>query len=234
MANCNDKGCPCPPPITIPGLNGVDGTDGINGTDGTNGIDGTNGTNGTDGTNGAVTSLTTTGTSGASTLLGGVLNIPSYATGGFTHYLGEDFDGGIIYHLWKDNLGVEHGLIVNKTEQLTTNWQATGTLTGADRSEDGDFNTNLMTLSDAETYVTSLGAGWYLPSIDELNLLYDNRFNTNKALRAGGDTLLSTTAYYWSSTEYNTTTAFILNFIFGTSANINKSNAYSVRAVRAF
>lgn len=153
---------------------------------------------------------------------------------GFSHYLGEDFDGGIIYHLWKDSLGVEHGLIVSKTEQLTTTWQAVGTLVNADRSEDGAYNTALMTLSDAETYVTGLGAGWYLPSIDELNLLWDNRFNANKALRAGGDTLLSISANYWSSTEASTTNAYNFTFGNGNAGSNLKSNTYSVRAVRAF
>ena len=69
--------------------------------------------------------------------------------GGFVHYLGEDFGGGIIYHLYKGSDGLEHGLIVSKTES-TAVWQATGTLTGADRTEDGAYNTGLMTLSDAE------------------------------------------------------------------------------------
>ena len=32
---------------------------------------------------------------------------------GFQHYIGEIFGGGVIYHLWKDSLGIEHGLIIN-------------------------------------------------------------------------------------------------------------------------
>ena len=236
MANCNDKGCPCPPPITIPGLNGVDG---VNGTDGTNGVDGATGLTGpagADGTNGAVTSLTIIGTSGTSTLIGGVLNVPQYP--GFVHYLGEEFEGGVIYYLYKDNLGVERGLIVNTAEQVLTSWQNPTSLTTGDRTEDGAFNTALMTNSDAANYVNALVDGgfndWYLPSIDELSALWHSRLTTNKALRAGSFTLLSTTATYWSSTEYITSIAFYFSFGNGYADSDGKLNTFSVRAIRSF
>ena len=150
-----------------------------------------------------------------------------------TRYLGEEFDGGIIYYLYIGSDGTQHGLIVSKTES-TAIWQATGTTTGADRTEDGAYNTGLMTSSAAATYVTGLGAGWYLPSIDELSLLWNNRFTTNKALRAGGFTLLSSTATYWSSTENGTGLAFYFYFYNGGAGSTNKINPFSVRAVRAF
>jgi hypothetical protein len=148
-------------------------------------------------------------------------------------YLGQDTLGGIVYYIYKDATGTQHGLIVNKTES-TAVWQATGTLTNADRTEDGIYNTALMTSSAAATYVTGLGAGWYLPSIDELGLLYYNRFSANKALRSGGFTLLSTTATYWSSTEFDASIAFYFRFTSGDAGGSNKIAAISVRAVRAF
>jgi len=152
---------------------------------------------------------------------------------GFTHYLGEDFNGGIIYHLYKGSDGLEHGLIVSKTES-TAVWQAAGSLTGANRTWDGAFNTPLMTSSAAATYIATLGAGWYLPSIDELNRLYNNRDHANKALNTGGFTLLSI-ANYWSSTEYDANNAFYFIFNDG-NANyfFNKNTTFSVRGVRAF
>ena len=77
---------------------------------------------------------------------------------GFTHYLGEAKDGGIIFYLYKGSDGLEHGLIVALTES-TGAWQTTGTLVNANRTEDGVFNTALMTNSPAKTYIAGLGAG---------------------------------------------------------------------------
>lgn len=147
-------------------------------------------------------------------------------------YLGQDTLGGIVYHIYKDETGAQHGLIVNKTES-TEIWQVNPTITGAIRTDDGAYNTALMIGSNAAAYVTGLGAGWYLPSIDELNLLYQSRFSTNKALRAGGFTILSTSSN-WSSTEYTETRALGLNFGTGTSSSSDKGNAMVVRAVKSF
>lgn len=152
---------------------------------------------------------------------------------GFTHYLGEAFNGGIIFYLYKGSDGLEHGLIVALTES-TAQWQSSATLVNANRTEDGAFNTALMTNSPAATYIAGLGAGWYLPSIDELGLLYYNRYSVQKALRAGGSTLLSNTALYWSSTEYFATIAYYFNFANGYASNGNKSATNTVRGVRAF
>ena len=154
--------------------------------------------------------------------------------GGFTHYLGEAFNGGIIYYLYKGSDSLEHGLIVALTESAAA-WQTTGTLVNANRTEDGAYNTTLMTGSPAATYITGLGAGWYLPSIDELGLLYYNRYSAQKGLRTGGNTLLSNTANYWSSTEYNWATAYVFVFGVGYALNIyGKPDTYTVRGVRAF
>lgn len=153
--------------------------------------------------------------------------------GGFTHYIGEAFDGGIIYYLYKGSDGLEHGLIVALTESAAA-WQTTATLVNANRSWDGAYNTALMTNSPAATYIAGLGPGWYLPSIDELCKLYYNRFETNKALFTGGNTLLSSSSSYWSSTEENATTSFRLTFKTMDILNAGKSLAYIARGVRAF
>ena len=153
--------------------------------------------------------------------------------GGFTHYLGEAFNGGIIYYLYKGSDGLEHGLIVALTESLAA-WQTTGTLVNANRTEDGAYNTNLMTNSPAKTYIQTLGAGWYLPSIDELGLLYYNRYSAQKGLRIGGNTLLSNSADFWSSNEYNASEAYYFTFYNGYANYFNKSWIRYVRAIRAF
>jgi len=157
--------------------------------------------------------------------------------GGFTHYLGEAFNGGIIYYLYKGSDGLEHGLIVALTESTPLAWQTTGTLVNANRTEDGAYNTALMTGSPAATYIATLGVGWYLPSLDELGLLFYNRYSAQKGLRLGGNTLLqwnSLTAWYWSSSEYDASYAFRYSFLEGIADQNIKTTACYVRAVRAF
>jgi hypothetical protein len=149
-----------------------------------------------------------------------------------SYYLGQSKDGGIIFNIYKGSDGLEHGLIVALTES-SAQWQNPSSLVNADRSWDGAYNTNLMTNSPAKTYVTGLGEGWYLPSIDELSILWHNRFYVNTALFNGGNTLLSTN--YWSSTEFNAGVAWPFTFYYGTpSADNSKMLTYSVRAIRAF
>tara|TARA_B100000809_G_scaffold40596_1_gene35444 strand:+ start:590 stop:865 length:276 start_codon:yes stop_codon:yes gene_type:complete len=91
-----------------------------------------------------------------------------------------------------------------------------------------------MTNSAAADYIATLGTGWYLPSIDELALLYYNRFHANKALRTASATLLSKSATYWSSTEVNTSYAYTFSFYKGYADFNYKLSTYTVRAVRAF
>ena len=161
---------------------------------------------------------------------------------GFTHYLGEVFNGGIIYYLYRGSDGLEHGLIVSLT-QSSLAWQTSpSTLVNANRTWDGAYNTALMTGSPAATFVASLGEGWYIPSMDELTILFRNRFHANKALFLGGNTLLnspyagSSLGYdrYWSSNENGLSSASGFIFSTGGFGDQGKSNAEFVRGVKAF
>ena len=171
--------------------------------------------------------------------------------GGFTHYIGEEFGEGVIFHLWKDNAGVEHGLIVDKTDlsigQIWSNVSTTLIGTSAQSPWDGLSNSNAIvgqaghTSSAAALCLNSTNNGqsdWYLPSIDELSLLWHSRFNVNKTLSAiGGATVLPYSAYYWSSTEYYPGEyAWYFSFKVGGALGVGygKNNTYYVRAVRAF
>jgi hypothetical protein len=169
--------------------------------------------------------------------------------GNFTHYIGEIFGGGVIFHLWKDAQGAEHGLIVDKTDlsigQVWSNINQTGIGASAQSSWDGLNNSNAIvgeaghTNSAAALCLNSSNGGqsdWYLPSIDELSLLWNSRFNVNKSLSTiGGATVfLVFMNNYWSSTEYISTNAFTFIFGNGNTSNTNKTSTYRVRAVRAF
>ena len=154
---------------------------------------------------------------------------------GFTHYIGEEFEGGVVYYLTKGEDGIEHGLIVSKTEKTHTKWQDKNSFVKANDSEDGAVNTKLMVHSPAKKYVTSLGEGWYLPSIDELSHLYHFRAEVSETLSSGGFTPLSETAIYWSSTEFVAQSAFAFDFDGGYSGDHSyKFQPYVVRGVKAF
>ncbi len=203
-------------------LQGATGSTGATGPTGSTGAQGIQGLPGTNGTNGAV------GATGAAGTNAGV--------GGFTHYLGEAFNGGIIYYLYKGSDGLEHGLIVALTESNGMNWQSSYSLTGANRAEDGAFNTALMTTnSPVAAYIATLGAGWYLPSIGELILLEKNIYSAQKGLRlASGATLLSMATVYWSSTEDDLGNAYAQNFSNDLEGPTVKGNNWKARGIKAF
>ena len=167
--------------------------------------------------------------------------------GGFTHYIGEEFGGGVIFHLWKDALGVEHGLIIDKTDlstaQVWSNIDAILIGSSAQSNWDGLSNSNAIfgqaghTSSASALCLNSTIGGqsdWYLPSIQELNMLWNNYYTVARSLtQISGATQLQP-AYYWSSTEYGGDGAWTFVFDGGT-ANFGYKNFPSyVRAVRAF
>ncbi len=148
-------------------------------------------------------------------------------------YIGKDTLGGIVFYLYKGNDGLDHGLIVSKTES-SEQWQSTTSVTNANRTWDGLYNMTQMVNSPSKTYVQSLGGEWYLPSIDELNKLWGNRFHVNKALFNESHTLLSTTDGYWSSLENDLDDAFAFGFRSGSGFFDVKTNSRPVRGIRSF
>jgi len=219
----------------LQGIQGIKGDSGAKGLQGIQGLQGVQGVKGDSGARGLTGLQGTQGIKGDTGLRGltGPQGINA-SVGGYTHYLGEAFNGGRIFYLYKGSDSLEHGLIVALTESTPLAWQSTSSLVNANRSEDGSYNTNLMTNSPAKNYIATLGTGWYLPSIDELALLFYNRFTVQKALRAGNNTLLSNLDYYWSSLEYDVNNAYLF-YSYGINANNNnKSGTYKVRGIKAF
>lgn len=86
----------------------------------------------------------------------------------------------------------------------------------------GPFNAAIM--------CRALGKKWYLPSIEELSVMYDNRNIGDLAgtyVTAGGNLSI-----YWSSTEKDAATAKHIRFQDGDSAHGNKSSEYKIRCAR--
>jgi hypothetical protein len=173
---------------------------------------------------------------------------------GFTYEIGQyvSSEGGVVFHRYIDN-GVQYYLVVDTTDLSTSSaWSnITGTLIGATAQStwDGLSNSNAIvgqsgfTAGAAKLCLDSTNnskSDWYLPAIDELSLLWQNRFNVNKTLSgnsAFGSISGATQIFYnsyWSSTESDSSYAWFFYFDDGSAYDFDKDSTYYVRAVRTF
>jgi hypothetical protein len=171
--------------------------------------------------------------------------------GSSSHYVGELYGGGVVF--WVDQTG-QHGLIVSMIDlsiaQAWSNVSSTSIGPAAQSDWDGLSNSNAIigqaTHTDSAAklcldytnvdYSTGTYSDWYLPSIAELNHLWNNFYEVQKTLTNNGNA--STTplvkGFYWSSSEYNFINAWYFNYGYGSMIYNYKTNTYYVRAVRAF
>jgi hypothetical protein len=78
----------------------------------------------------------------------------------------------------------------------------------------------------ADRYSTATISDWFLPSLGEVKLMYDN------LLEAGVSSFGNTN--YWSSSESSANNAWSQFFNTGGQSNVGKHTTLPVRAVRAF
>jgi hypothetical protein len=158
--------------------------------------------------------------------------------------VGASYEGGLLLYVLQPgdtgyDASVKHGLIAAPTDQSTgIRWDndtliQTGVYAyalgmGRINTEsivlfqgDGDYAAKLCNDLELNGY-----DDWYLPSYDELTILYKNR-------NAVG---CSNSSAYWSSSEFtmNFRTAWELNFADGTHMFRQKDNLRYVRAIRSF
>lgn len=160
--------------------------------------------------------------------------------------IGDYYAGGIIFHQWKDSLGAERGLVVSTVDLENDRVQfGPMTLTGATSLNNGSENTTLIVNALGQDFITPAHKSksfsyngyddWYLPAIQELNLLYKQISSVNVALEKLDDkaaTLLLDT--YWSSTEANQHDMWMQSFDNGFFGFYRKDLTYKVRAIRSF
>lgn len=161
--------------------------------------------------------------------------------------VGDNYQGGVIaYILQSDDPGyeegVQHGLIAAPSDQGIVTWYNTGyMITGASNAQigSGQANTNTIISSQGNTgtyaaklcqdLVIDTYSDWYLPSIDELTKLYNNRVSI------GG---FASNGVYWSSTEITGTYAaenvWYVDFKYSGTYGSDKSYLKMVRAIRSF
>lgn len=166
--------------------------------------------------------------------------------GGFTHYIGELAQGGIIVYQWKDAMQAEHGLVASLNDLtgpmgIWVQWSNVSGNAGAWSSYDGQINTTAIISQPGHTasaaalcdaYSHDGFDDWYLPSAFELNLVYQAAFVVNQTLGGFTDKLQGDPGY-WTSTEYFNDTVLYLDFLAGPSS-FPKTNYNCVRAVRKF
>lgn len=178
----------------------------------------------------------------------------SLASGGSSgHYVGEVFDGGIVFFV--DSTG-QHGLMASLdnlnggNEVEWSNMHADSS--GAYSMTNGSVNTDSIivnsTTSAAKLCRDYTGGGhsnWYLPSNRELVLLCSQDILIDQILDNDGNPatkgfiqetnqLLFTNAVYWSSTDDGSTNAWLFNIAQDYCIPNPKELVGRVRAIRAF
>ena len=149
-------------------------------------------------------------------------------------YVGQNHEGGTIFYI--DGTG-KHGLIAAPEDFAATSvWGCYGTLVGATHPDIGTGNSNTELIinkclsSESAAFkcgnlVDAGGYGdWYLPSKDELNLMYQNKNVLGVYYEFG----------YWSSTEKDSNYAWGHVFGNGAVAAYPKVENFKVRAIRSF
>jgi hypothetical protein len=150
--------------------------------------------------------------------------------------IGLNYQGGIIFYLEGTNL---HGMIAAPSDQSSgATWGCSGTsIPGSALSSIG---TGLSNSTAIVTDCTSTGIAaklcldlvtggytdWYLPSSEELSLMYNNL----KVQNLGG----FSNSNYWSSTESSATNSLLQSFQNGTISAGLKNTTGRVRAIRTF
>lgn len=147
--------------------------------------------------------------------------------------IGFFFEGGIIFYI--DESG-KHGLVCTTEDQKSVKWGCenlfiSGTNTGIGR---GLQNTNAILTQCSETNSAAKICAdlifngyndWFLPSKDELNLIYSNLYLKN--IGSLGNT-------YRSSSEYDGNSVWTQYFVDGQQYNLWKGSSVGIRAVRSF
>ena len=156
--------------------------------------------------------------------------------------IGDTHQGGIIFYL--DGSGC-HGLVAATTNQSTSaswyNGNSIDTRAYGSGLFEGKYNTAMINntqggASSAAAICGNLSLGgyndWYLPSIEELNKMYQN-IGQGNTLGLGNVGNFANNVY-WSSTETVNNYAWRQYFPSGDQLYDNKASTNNVRAVRAF
>lgn len=148
--------------------------------------------------------------------------------------IGSRYAGGLVFYTY----GGGHGLVCAESDQSAgAEWGCLETLIGGTSTDlyTGAANTEAIVAGCTEPgiaaklcYDLSLNGydDWFLPSIDELALMYTNLYLQ--------DLVYFASDWYWSSSEDSRFNAWTQGFGSGGQLSEGKANTRRVRAVRAF
>lgn len=163
-------------------------------------------------------------------------NIISFTTSPTpTLVLGQKYAGGNIFYL--DGSG-QHGLTAAGENLINATWGCYGTLIGSGAQNSGvgygHSNTQAIINGCYESYIaaaasTMINSGnyndWYLPTVEELRLIFLNLIDENIPGYIQQE--------YWTSTEYNINNAYYLDSAMGQKTG-NKDEWKNVMGIRGF
>jgi hypothetical protein len=164
------------------------------------------------------------------------------------HYIGEKFGGGVIFYLWKDSSGKEHGLIVSPNDLSNDEWSNITSPVGADAQSYWDGMSNCKAIIAQSGHVNSAAkqcldltlngySDWYLPAVSEFYMLSNNYIAVARALSTMPGATQISTAKYWTSTEFaaqNIYSFYILFYENKITHYFKNGYKYAVRPIRAF
>jgi len=180
------------------------------------------------------------------------------AGGQFTYEIGQYVvsEGGVIMHRWLSTLpngtptaGATQNYIVVDLNNLSSSaqWATLSVdIPNVESTFNGQTNTANLIAAGAASGITvgtaaqlcdaSAAQGksdWYLPALDELSKLWQNRWEVAQGINLAAGTQLAF-INYWSSTEYVSNLAWYFNFTIVRADSATKTSSTSVRAVRRF
>jgi hypothetical protein len=180
------------------------------------------------------------------------------SSSGYTYEIGQYVaaQGGVIAHRWlsTSSLGsptsgtIQNYLVVDTADLSTSAQWATLNvdISNVESTWDGFTNTANLIAAGAGSGITAGTAAvlcnsstnngksdWYLPSIDELSKIWQNRWDIAQGITTASGTTLSFTGY-WSSSEFDSIDSWSFGFASGRADKAGKNNSNYVRAVRKF
>lgn len=113
--------------------------------------------------------------------------------------------------------------------------EAYSTVSKAKKDTDGRKNTEVLLKagSEAAKFCKELGGKWYIPTLNDMELMYSHQDELDEALeKAGGEPLYK--GWHWTCTQQSENYYFVFNWSYGYWYNDNQYDYIRVRPVSRF